>query len=85
MIVSLVHLAIIVQGLLIRSPLECAQQGITVLVEVQHPLNMLPFRVTMLFKDQLCKLNANLEHIVTQVTQQHANLVTQANTALILE
>jgi len=85
MIASHVHLAIIVLALPIRSPLECAQQDITVLVEVQHPLSMLPFRVTMLSRDQLCKLNANLEHTVTQVTQQHANLAIQANIALILE
>jgi hypothetical protein len=85
MIVSLVHLGIIVLGLQIRSQLECAQQGITVLVEVQPPLSMLLFRVTMLSRDQLCKLNANLVHIVTQVMQLHANLAIQANIALILE
>jgi hypothetical protein len=55
MIAFLVPLAIIVPVLQVRSPRECVQQDLTVLVEVQHRPSMMPLLDTMLSKDLLCK------------------------------
>jgi hypothetical protein len=85
MIASHVLLVIIVLDLRILSLQECAQQAHTARVEVQHRLSLPPLQVTMLSKDQLCKLNAKLEHIVIQVMQLHANLVIPENIALTLD
>jgi hypothetical protein len=85
MIASLVHLVIIVQVQQIQPQQECAQGVHTAQVEVQHRHSLMPFQVTMLSKDQQCRLNVKLEHTVIQVKRLHANHAIQANIVQISE
>jgi hypothetical protein len=85
MIASLVHLVIIVQVQRIQPQQECAREVLTAQVEVQHQHSLMPFQVTMLSKDQPCRLNVKLEHTVTLVKQLHANHAIQANIVQISE
>ncbi len=83
MTASHVPQAITALVLLILSPHECALQALIAQVEAQHRLSLMRLRVTMLSKDQQCRLNARLEHTVILVKLLYANYVIQENIVLV--